>query len=134
MIWIVVGLVFTAGCIGGLINSLVAGELRLPYLDSDAKVYRPGWVGNVLVGGVAALVLWGLYGPMAHHDLIAAHANETIALTVAELFGALVTGVGGGRLLSAEISRRALQVERDALDETKRTLADGLSALVETKR
>jgi hypothetical protein len=50
---------------------------------------------------------------------------------VSEPFAALLTGVGGGRLLTAEVERRVLERERKALTETRDELATAVSSLAE---
>lgn len=114
--WRIIVVVFAAGCVGGLTNAAVAGELRLPHTDPEARVYKPGWVGNVLVGGVAAVTA------MAP------------TLRVSELFAALLTGVGGGRLLTGEVDRRLLEKGKAALTETGNKLADSVKGLAEGAR
>jgi hypothetical protein len=131
MLWLVIGLVFGAGCLGGLVNAVLAGELQLPRLDEEARLYRPGWLGNILVGGSAALVFWGLYGPMASAIIIGPGqgAGTDALMRVSELFGALLSGIGGSRVLTAELDKRLLQKENNALDETKRLLAGAVAQL-----
>jgi hypothetical protein len=123
---------FAVGCLGGLTNAAIAGELKLPHKDPEAKVYRPGWVGNVLVGGVASLVFWGLYGPMSQAVLIGpSDAHIVPVLRVAELFAGLLTGIGGGRLLTNEVDKRLLEKEKKALTEAKDALAGAVGNLAE---
>lgn len=103
------------GAIGGFVNALLAGELHLPHRESG-NLYSPGWIGNVVIGAVAALVFWGLYGPLAKVAVLGAtSASEHIAFTVAELAGSVVTGIGGGRILSSEVEKKALAKTKDAL-------------------
>ncbi len=90
-------------------------------------------MGNVLIGGVAALVFWGLYGPLSEAILIGstdtAAASVVPSLRVAELFGSLITGIGGGRLLTNEVDRRVLENRNEALSSTRNVLADALKQL-----
>src|SRR5688572_28289119 len=95
----VICLVFIAGCIGGLVTSLIAREFQLPKTDKKANVYSPGWIGNVAVGGIAAIVFWGLYGPFSNAPVIGGQSAQSVSLKLGELFGSLMTGIGGGRLL-----------------------------------
>ncbi|MDP3774017.1 MAG: hypothetical protein Q8Q85_07080 [Gemmatimonadales bacterium] len=134
--WLILLIIFVAGCIGGITNAAIAGELRLPYTDPEARVYRPGWVGNVLIGGIAALVFWGLYGPMAAAVLMGPidPAAPQPLLRVSELFAALLTGIGGGRLLTAEVERRVFDREKKALTDTKDALATAVKSLAEEVR
>lgn len=131
--WLIIIAVFAAGCFGGLTNAAIAGELQLPHKDPEAKVFRPGWIGNVLIGGVAALVFWGLYGPMAAAVVIGPESPEAAAavLRVSELFGALLTGVGGGRLLTAAIDKQIAEREKAALTQTKDSLAEAVRKLAD---
>jgi hypothetical protein len=129
MIWLIAALIFVAGCIGGLLNSAVTGEFKLPYRDREARVYRPGWVGTVLIGGVAAAASWGIYGPVAQVVMIGPGPALEPALRVAEFFGAVVLGFGGGRWFTAELDRVVLAKERDALEETKHRLVRELAKM-----
>ena len=122
--WLPVLFVYTAGCLGGLVNALISGELHLPRRDHAANVYRRGWVGNVVVGGVAAVVFWGMYGRAADATIVGGAVQIVVTLRMSELFGAIVTGIGGGRLLTSEASRIGLMNQKDALERTKRNMAD----------
>lgn len=113
-------LVLACGGLGGLANALLAGDLHLPHREEN--IYSPGWIGNVVIGAVAALVFWGLYGPMAKVPVIGGTApGVPVAFTIAELAGSIVTGIGGGRILSSE-------VERKALAKTKHELLNALTS------
>jgi len=110
-------LVLACGGLGGLVNALLAGDLHLPYREEN--IYSPGWIGNVVVGAVAALVFWGLYGPMAKVAVIGTTAsNVPVAFTIAELAGSVVTGIGGGRILSSEVEKKALAKMKNSLLNT----------------
>lgn len=116
-------LVLACGGLGGLVNALLAGDLHLPHREET--IYSPGWIGNVVVGAVAALVFWGLYGPMAKVAVIGNTAPDVpVAFTIAELAGSVVTGIGGGRILSSE-------VEKKTREKTANELA---TALKQTRR
>ncbi|HEY3054478.1 MAG TPA: hypothetical protein VGK31_00960 [Thermoanaerobaculia bacterium] len=94
-IYAVAILVCVCGGIGGFVNALLAGDLHLPHREGN--VYSPGWIGNVVIGAIAALVFWGLYGPMAKVAVIGStQSGVPIAFTVAELAGSVVTRIGGG--------------------------------------
>src|SRR5204862_37776 len=103
--WEVIGIVCAAGCLGGFVNALLTGELRLPQVDNAARLFRPGWVGNVVIGGVAALVFWALYGPFAKTPILGHSDVARVTLTLSELAGSVLTGIGGGRLLMAEVEK-----------------------------
>lgn len=129
---LIIFLVLAAGAVGGLVSSLVDGAFHLPHKDAEAQVYRPGWLGNVAVGAIAAVMLWGLYGPQANEVLVGAgtHLHDTV-LKVSELAGALVSGIGGSRLLAAEVDKAALSHEKTALSNAKANLAASITQLSE---
>lgn len=114
-------LVLACGAVGGLVNALLAGDLHLPHREEN--IYSPGWIGNVVVGAVAALVFWGLYGPMAKVAVIGNTAPDIpAAFTIAELAGSVVTGIGGGRILSNEVDKKTLEKKsKELVDALKQT-------------
>lgn len=124
-IWGLIGLMAALGAMGGFVNCAVGGGFHLPHIDKQAKVWRPGWIGNVLVGGVAAVVVWGIYGPLASYDLVAAQKLDT-QLTLAQLLTSLVVGLGGGRILTLEAQKMILKSEKEAEREAKVALAETL--------
>jgi hypothetical protein len=118
-IYVIVALVCACGGIGGLVNALLAGDLHLPHREGN--LYNPGWIGNVVIGAVAALVFWGLYGPMAKLAIVGpASDGAKVIFTVAELAGSVVTGIGGGRILSSEVEKKALAKMKDDLTNVLR--------------
>ncbi len=111
--------IFLAGCVGGLLNAFFPHQaLVLPRVRTirGRRTLEPGWVGNVAVGGIAALALWGLYGPHSGVDLLAP-AEVVAPLRLGQVFAALLTGLGGGRVLTTQAARLSLQVSNDALGE-----------------
>lgn len=123
MLWLLALVIFAAGCLGGLASSAVIGEFRLPYHDRQARVFRPGWIGTMIAGGMAAGASWGVYGPLASQALIGGEGSGVIlALTLSEFFGAVLIGVGGGRWLTVELERLLMARQREALEETKKRL------------
>jgi hypothetical protein len=114
-IWEAALLFAGCGAVGGLVNALLAGDLHLPHREGN--VYSPGWIGNVVIGAVAALVTWGLYGPLAKAGVV----GYATVPAISELAGAILTGIGGGRILSNEVEKKALVKAKDELTETLRT-------------
>jgi hypothetical protein len=79
-------------------------------------ILRPGYLGNMLIGTVSALVSWGLYGPLGTYvvagiaEAIKANpAPERLGLSLASLVGGLLVGVGGARWLSNEVDKNLLR-------------------------
>jgi hypothetical protein len=102
------------GALGGLVNCAVAGEFSLPHVDRDAKVWRPGWIGNVVAGAIAAPVIWGIYGPLAGRSIT---APEPIEITLIQAFTSIVIGFGGGRILTLEAQKQAERVAKNNVTE-----------------
>ncbi len=118
--WIMLFFVFLAGAVGGLVNALMTdnGFLRpkMEKVDEKTGIFRPGYLGNALIGAVAAVVSWGLYGPLSPYYIIgtdqALAANalpEAVGLTLASLVGAIMIGIGGARWLTSEVDKNLLR-------------------------
>jgi hypothetical protein len=110
----VIGLVVFGGLVGGFANALISDNgFPLPRTETTAKgerILRPGFLGNLFFGALAALVTWGLYGPIANVELYTSGTQATaLSLTVASFVGAIVSGAGGARVISGEIDKRLLQ-------------------------
>lgn len=115
MIWQIFGILFLAGGIGGAINALMTdnGFIMPKWEDANGnKIWRPGVVGNVFIGAVAAVISWGLYGPFADYVFVGFSGPNTQTqpnLTVAAFVGAMLIGVGGARWLSNEVDKKLLK-------------------------
>ncbi len=118
--WIMFLIVLIAGAVGGAVNALMTdnGFLRpkMEKVDDKTSIFRPGYLGNILIGAVAAVVSWGLYGPLSPYYIIgteqALAANvlpETVGLTLAALVGAIMIGIGGARWLTSEVDKNLLR-------------------------
>src|SRR5438045_3646719 len=120
MLWLAILYVFLAGLVGGVANALMSdnGFVLPMYEGKDgARILRPGYLGNMVIGGIAAVVSWGLYGPASSFSLLAQGAPAAVAndgtntgktpaaapaqppppLTVASLVGGVLVGVAGAR-------------------------------------
>jgi hypothetical protein len=125
--------VAVAGAVGGLANAAVSGTgVVLPSLmDVDgATVLRLGVVGNVFVGALAAVVSFGLYGPLSTRPLLSAGAAGApagpLVLTLGACVGALLVGFTGGRWLTAEADRQLNRAARAATAEAAAHLVSNL--------
>jgi len=105
----VIGWILCAGLVGGLLNGYLAAEgLVMPRRESlpdGQTIFRPGFLGNVIVGAVTAVVLTSLYSPIGGLKLGTASA-QSYDLTVGAVVGAFLNGLGGARLLTQEVNRR----------------------------
>ena len=120
MIWQIFGILFLAGGLGGAINALMTdnGFIMAKWEDANGnKIWRPGVIGNVFIGAVAAVISWGLYGPFADYVFVgfSGTAPQTApSLTVAAFVGAMLIGVGGARWLSNEVDKKLLKATTTA--------------------
>jgi len=126
--WVIL-CIASAGLVGGLLNAFFAAEglivWRVDTLPDGRKIWRPGFNGNVVVGGVTAIVLAALYSPLGSIRLgLAGPPVAPYDLTLRELAGAFLSGLGGARLLTQETGRHydqlAQQQARAALDSLAR--------------
>jgi hypothetical protein len=119
-IWLMLAYVFLAGAAGGVVNALLTDNgFLLPKSEQTsggATLLRPGYLGNILIGGVASIVSWGLYGPLSAfyiagtaEALKANDSPERVGLSLASLVGAVLVGVGGARWLSSEVDKNLLR-------------------------
>src|SRR2546421_5664866 len=69
-IWQIILLIAGCGAVGGIVNCAISGEFNYPRFDAAAKVWRAGWIGNVLFGAVAAAFLLGIFWSPAGGDLL----------------------------------------------------------------
>ena len=109
--------IFGMGCLGGIVNALVSDNgFMLPKTISsaDLKIWKPGFLVNLLVGGVAAFVSWGLYGPFSTAYIFSSAPTDAspaaqTGLTLASVAGAILVGMGGARWLTNEVDKKLLK-------------------------
>lgn len=103
---------FSGGRYWGIINALSKdnGFILPKYEDASGnKIWRPGVIGNVLIGAVAALISWGLYGPFAEFIILPTPSTGEPNLAVAAFVGAILVGVAGAKWLSSEVDKKLLK-------------------------
>jgi len=123
-IWQIILLIAGCGAVGGIVNCAISGEFNYPRFDAAAKVWRPGWIGNVLVGAVASAVVWGIVGPLASVDLLTGEMAG-VRLTVAQLLTSLVIGLSGGKILTLMAEKQAATISKDQLAAAVKALTKG---------
>ena len=113
MLWIALIAVFGCGLTGGVINAMLSDNgFALPrrVIASGTRIVSPGFLGNALIGGVAAAISWGLYGPFAGINLAeGVPAGASPPLTPSTLAGAILVGVAGARWLTNEVDKKLLR-------------------------
>jgi hypothetical protein len=112
MLWIMVAIVFGAGCVGGIIPVLTGRKKfagwGLVYKKQACNTWFPGVLGYVLVGGLAGAAFWGIYGPFAQVPLFGAATPGNVPpnLTLAQLVASILVGIGGPDWLQAQSERK----------------------------
>ena len=109
--------IFGMGCLGGVVNALLSDNgFMLPktIFSGEVHIWKPGFLVNLLVGGTAAFVSWGLYGPLSAAYIFSSAPVEPApeaqtGLTLASVAGAVLIGVGGARWLTNEVDKKLLQ-------------------------
>jgi hypothetical protein len=110
--------IFAAGAVGGIVNALMTDNgFLIPRQEvvRETTIYRPGFLGNLIIGGVGALVSWGLYGPLSAYQLFSTSAGldatnvGTGGVSLASLVGAILIGVSGARWLTNEVDKTLLR-------------------------
>ena len=122
--WEMAGVIAAAGAFGGLVNALLNSgngfSIQLPRRGTN-DVLQLGTVGNLVLGIAAALISWGLYGPLRDAALVQAGpagqpagsqaltATSTATLTITAVIGAILAGAGGARVISNELDKKLLR-------------------------
>jgi hypothetical protein len=115
-LWVLLAIVFLAGAVGGIINAWLSDNgFMLPRTEESGgnRFIRPGFLGNIITGGVSACVSWGLYGPFAAAYIVGGPTpgatGASLGLTLSSLVGAVLVGVGGARWLTNEVDKKLLR-------------------------
>ena len=116
---VALGLLVIAGCgaIGGIANAVLSSDgAALPARAADGQgrtvAVRPGYVGSVFLGALAAVLSWCVYGPASGLRLLGSGSagESTWTLTLSALAGAVLVGIGGARWISSEVEKKLLRV------------------------
>ncbi len=108
-LWLMIAIIFLAGAIGGIVNALLTDNgfiMPCPERLNGVTIMRPGFVGNILIGAVAAIVSWGFYGPFAASNIF---EPQTVILTPSTFTGAILVGIAGAKWLTNEIDKSLLK-------------------------
>jgi hypothetical protein len=118
-LWTLLLIICACGAIGGVVNALLTDNgfmgPRVEDVGGGAKVIRPGFLGNIFIGAIAASLSWGLYGPMASFfiagtgEALKQNPVGAFGLTLSSLVGAVLVGIGGARWLTNEVDKDLLQ-------------------------
>jgi len=109
------GAVLLTGAVGGAINAFISDNgFALPREENvnNVIIFRPGFIGNILIGAIAAIVTWGLSGSYSNTTLLGPQAGigaEDYSLTLSMLASSLLVGIGGARTLTNESDKALLK-------------------------
>ena len=95
--WIAVSI---AGLLGGAVNAVLSGGFQIPRVttgDDGERIIDPGFIGTILIGGVAGLGVWRSAAEAAFSDA---------DLNVKPIIGALLAGCAGAEALNSLIARQ----------------------------
>lgn len=125
----IVMLMFFTGVCGGLVNAIIAeGGLKSSHrrkLSDGGSIWIPGWQGNLLIGGIASIVIWGLYGNI--------HMNQDEEV-IRQAIGGLLAGAGGGRIITNEVEKRLLTVRAANLEDATQNMAEVVGKIAKEKQ
>ena len=113
-VWEMAGVIAAAGAVGGVVNALLSSSsgYSIQWPKDKGDILQLGVLGNVLLGAFAALITWGLYGPLKDAVLLGSTPTGglPVNLTVTAVIGAAVAGAGGARIVSNELDKQILRV------------------------
>jgi hypothetical protein len=107
-VWAMLGVIAGAGAIGGIANALLGNNSGIVIPKVSNGILQLGVIGNVLLGAFAAIITWGLYGPLKDAVLLGSEPIGQLPanLTVTAVVGAALAGAGGARVVSNELDKR----------------------------
>jgi hypothetical protein len=114
-LWKYMAIIFVFGAVGGVVNALLSDNgFILPRKEeqNNTRIIRPGFLVNIFIGGIAALVSWGLYGPFAGVFIIGGNIDPNAGITglsLSSVIGGLLVGVSGARWLTNEVDKKLLR-------------------------
>ncbi len=110
------GIVLMAGAVGGAINAFISDNgFALPREEyvNNVTIFRPGFIGNIIIGAIASLVAWGLYGSYGSTIIYGPQVGagaEDIGISLSTLASSLIVGIGGARTLTNEVDKSLLKI------------------------
>jgi hypothetical protein len=104
MAWWVILIILLGGAAGGFVNAFIGDSgLHLPVVENG--IFRPGFIGIVFIGMMAALASWGA----AKAAVIAGSSASSLSLSTSDIASAILTGFGGAKWFKSEIEKQILR-------------------------
>jgi hypothetical protein len=108
-------IVFSLGGIGGFIAFLISRKGKSKKLSlNEIKSFTCFF--DVLLGGVAAIVIWCMYGPLAQLNIMSLH-NVTFCVSLSQLVSSVLVGMGGANILESQLTIYKLNLSRNKENE-----------------
>ena len=136
-IWIPLGAILLSGAVGGIINALFTDNgfiMPREEIADNVCILRPGVVGNVLLGSIAAFTSWGLYGAYGGAIIFGAVTGQVaeVSLSLSAVSGAILIGIGGAKWLTNETDKRLLKTAAVTAAAASPSLEDSKKMLMST--
>ena len=132
-LWSILAVIGVAGAVGGAVNALLSDNgFLLPKLEDG--IMRPGYIGNMFISAIAAVISWGLAGQFSNQLLDEPTPANGYHLPLGALAGALLVGVAGARWLTDEVDKKLLRAAageaaaRSAVPAAGRTIMNATPA------
>lgn len=127
--WAQLGLIAALGALGGLVQCITRG-FRWPYRDESGQMWFLGSIGTIVVGAIAAPVVWGFYGTFASFDMCDAAKTGGPQLPGLQLAFSVLVGFGGGEVLKLEAQKRLFGQEKEEFKGATANLAKLLQEIM----
>ena len=133
-----IGIIALSGAVGGVINALVSDNGFIKPREETAEnvtIIRPGFAGNILLGGVAAFISWGLYGAFSStivYGAVSGAGSQEVSVTISSIAGAVLVGIGGARWLTNEVDKRLLRTAASTAAASRESFDDAQKIAVST--
>ena len=108
---IVLVAILLSGAVGGIFNAIISDNGFIwPREENvnNVSIFRPGFIGNIILGAVASFISWGLYGAYSSTMLygsLTGISTGDFGITISTLAGSLLVGIGGARWLTNEVDK-----------------------------
>lgn len=113
LIW-TFALLAALGAFGGVLHCFLFDGFKSARYDQETRIFQPGWLGTVVVGAGAAVVVFSFYGPLANEIL---SLELKPKLPVAQIAGSIIVGISGSQILTSLAQKKADEIAKKELTE-----------------
>lgn len=104
MTWLILAIVMAAGAAGGFVNVFIGDSgLHLPVFENG--IFRPGFIGVVFVGMMAAIASWS----SVKAAMLIGGSGPPLTLSTPDIANGILTGFGGAKWFKSEIEKQILR-------------------------